>query len=59
MNDSQIAVAFGMVAILTTAGLLFRQQALGWKALIAVTLFTAIVGGFIFVTLTEVTAGPG
>jgi hypothetical protein len=54
MSDSQIAVTFGMVAILVTAGLLFRQQALGWKALIAVIVSTAIIGGFIFITLTDV-----
>jgi hypothetical protein len=51
VNDSQIAVAFGVAAILVTAALLFRQRALTVKSLVAAVIFTLSVGGFIFFTL--------
>jgi hypothetical protein len=51
VNDSKIAVAFAVVAILGTAFLLFRQRALTIKALVAAVAATLIVGGFVFMTL--------
>ena len=53
MNDSQITVLFAVLAILGTALGMFRQRALPGKALAAVIVSTLIIGGFIFVTLTE------
>lgn len=51
MNDSQITVLFAALAIVGTAGLLFRQQALGGKALATVLVSTTSLAAFLFLTL--------
>lgn len=51
MTESQIAVMFAVLAILTTAGALFRLGALSGKALAVVVLSTTGLGTFLVWTL--------
>lgn len=54
MTQSQITLAFMVLAILATAILLFRQGALGAKAMSIVFTVTLGLGGWLFWTLTTV-----
>ncbi|CAA7625301.1 hypothetical protein [Magnetospirillum sp. UT-4] len=51
MSESRIVLVFAVAAILVTALMLFRNRALGGKALAAVLVSTLAVGGFLFATL--------
>lgn len=51
MTDAQITVLFMVAAITVTAFALYRNQALGRKALALVLASLGVVAGFIFLTL--------
>lgn len=51
MKDSQITALFMAASIVVTAFALHHNRALGRKVLLAVLAGTAVVAGFIFVTL--------
>jgi hypothetical protein len=51
MNESQITLIFATLAICGTAIALFRQKALGVKALAAVMVSTTGVAAFLYITL--------
>ncbi|MBC7905830.1 MAG: hypothetical protein H7Y60_03665 [Rhodospirillaceae bacterium] len=51
MNESQITLVLAVLAILATAGLLFRLGALGGKAMLTVFVSTTSLAGFLYWTL--------
>lgn len=51
MTESQITLVFAVLAILVTAGLLFRQGALSGKAMLVVFVSTTSLATFLYMTL--------